>query len=146
MMANCPDFRNEKSAIEDLFEKLSSKGQNNIHLLSTSKYHCEIAGEGVEYVFGLLKRFYRSLKMEDKKTKNKFEEAVRRSVNFVKRKHVNRFAARCRRYMLAYMHLDGEFTYSIIEKFQRKFKTHRNITDQEIRLLPYVWRKGILIE
>ena len=33
-------------------------------------------------------------------------------------KHVNRFAATCRRYMLAYMYLDGELTYSIIEKFQ----------------------------
>ena len=145
MMANCPDFRNEKSAIEDLFEKLSAKGQNNIHLLTTPKYHCEIAGEGVEYVFGLMKRFYRSLKMDDKKTKNKFKEAVRKSVNFVKREHVNRFAATCRRYMLAYNHLDGELTYSIIEKFQRKFKTHRNIADQETRLLSDVWRRGILV-
>ena len=104
------------------------------------------SGECIEYFFGLLKRFYRSLKIEDKKTKHKFVEAVRRSVNFVKREHVNRFAATCRQYMLAYMHLDGELTYSIIEKFQWKFKTHRNIANKETRLLPKVWIKGILIE
>ena len=127
MMANRPDFGNEKSAIEDLFEKFSAKGQNNIYLLSTPEYHCEIAGQGVEYVFGLMKRLYQSLKMEDKKTKQKVVEALRRSVNCVKREHVNRFAATCRRYMLVYMHLDSELTYIIIEKFQRKFKTHRNI-------------------
>ena len=99
----------------------------------------------MEYVFGLSKRFYRSLKMEDKRGKNKFKEIVRRSVNYVKKEHVNRFAATCRRYMLAYNHLDGELTYSIIEKFQRKFKTHSNIADEEIRLLSDVWRKGILV-
>ena len=143
MMANCPDFRNEKSAIEDLFEKLSAKGQNNIHLLTTPKYHREIAGEGVEYVLGLMKRFYQSLKMEGKRGKNKFKEAVRKSINYVKKEHVNRFAAT--RYMITYNHLDGELTYSIIEKFQRKFKTHRNIADQETRLLSDVRRKGILV-
>ena len=44
-----------------------SKGECKIELIVSPKYHPEIAGEGVEYVWGFIKKYYRSLSMKDKK-------------------------------------------------------------------------------
>ena len=88
-MSNCADFKNEKSAMEVLFEELSSKNQCNIHLLTNPKYQCELAGEGIEYVWGLIKRHYRSIPFENKKGKDKFEKAIRECISKVTKEHVN---------------------------------------------------------
>ena len=52
LMSSCKDFVEEKSAMEVLLEKLSSKGPNQVSLLVSPKYHDEIAGEGIEYAWG----------------------------------------------------------------------------------------------
>ena len=67
LMSDCADFRNEKSAMAHLFEQLSEKGPCRMILLVSPKYHCEIAGEGIEYAWGLLKKWVRSIFLEDKK-------------------------------------------------------------------------------
>ena len=138
LMASCSDFKNELSAMELLCQELSAKGECKIELIVSPKYHPEIAGEGVEYVWGFIKKYYRSLSMKDKKGKKNFEEAIKKSVSQVNKNHVNRFAARCRRYMLAYMNQAREtrdsppnLTYHGIEKFQKNIKTHRNTADQD---------------
>ena len=66
-MGNCADFKNEKSAMAHLFDQLSKKGPCRMILLVSPKYHCEIAGEGIEYVWGLIKRWFRDISMKDKK-------------------------------------------------------------------------------
>ena len=148
-MKNCTDFKEEKSAMAYLFEQLSAKGPNNIHLLCSPKYHPEIAGEGVEYGFGYAKKVFRSIALEMKKGKDNFDKAVRRSVRTVTRRHMNLFAAKCRRYMLAYMNdarltQDGEaaLTYDGIEKFQSTFKCHRNTLEQDKAFIAKVWRES----
>ena len=67
LVTDCADFKNEKSAMAHLFEQLSTKGPCRIILLVSPKYHCEIAGEGIEYVWGLIKRWFRDISMKDKK-------------------------------------------------------------------------------
>ena len=58
LMADCTDFREEKSAMEVLLQDLSTKSHNNqkIELLVSPKYHCKLAGEGIEYVWAVMKK------------------------------------------------------------------------------------------
>ena len=49
LMRNCADFCEEKSAMKTLLIKLSKKSDNtSIKFLTSPKYHCELAGEGVK--------------------------------------------------------------------------------------------------
>ena len=148
LMMNCADFKEEKSAMEVLLDRLSAKTCNNqsIKLLVSPKYHCELAGEGVEYAWGLGKKFFRNEGLEKKRTKNKFEQVVRSAIEYVRKDHVEKFSAKCRRYMMAYNNINKEtqhLTYEWIEKFVKKTKTHRNILDQERGFIEEVWRASI---
>ena len=59
LMRKCLDFAREQSAMEVLLSRLSEKaGDTEIQLLTYPKYHCELAGEGVEFVWGLTKQYY----------------------------------------------------------------------------------------
>ena len=136
--------------MEVLFEELSSKSHCNIHLLTSPKYHCELAGEGVEYVWGLFKRHYRSIAFEEKKGKDKFEKAIRECVSKVTKEHVNLFSAKCRRYMLAYKHKarereggETQLTYEGIERFVKRFRCHRSTADQDTGFIARVWRESV---
>ena len=145
LMKECVDFREEESAMEVLLSTLSLKqqGQPNIQLLTSPKYHCELAGEGIEFCWGLQKRFYRNIEIERKKTKKEFEKCVRDAVGFVRNEHVTRFSAKCRRYMMAYNAFDTNgdpLTYKAVEHFIKKMKTHRNIANQEKGGIKRVWK------
>ena len=133
-MSECINFKEEKSALEDLFDKLSVKGGNKIFLLESPKYHPEVVGEGIELTWGYLKRYFRSLPLEKKQGRKKFENAGKESVSFINQGgHANMFTAQARRYMLAYkQQADGGHTqliYENIERFQRTIKCHRNASD-----------------
>ena len=115
-----------------------------IHLLTSPKYHCELAGEGIEYSWGLSKKKYRNIPLEEKKGKENFNRLVRECIEFVRKENVIRFSAKCRRYMLAYLNAAEErLTYDKIDEFQRKCKTHRNIADQEKGFIARVWKESI---
>ena len=150
-MKICSDFKEEKSAMAYLFEQLLAKGPNKIHLLCSPKYHCEIAGEGVEYAWGYMKYIFRSIPLEMKKGKENFDKAVKKSVRAVTKRHINLFAAKCRRYMFAYMNdarltQDGEaaLTFDGIEKFQRTFKCHRVTQEQDKAFITRVWKESTI--
>ena len=66
-MRNCDNFINQKNAMEELCEKLSAIGEPSIKLLTSSKYHCEIAGEGIELNWGYRKKAYRNIPLDEKK-------------------------------------------------------------------------------
>jgi hypothetical protein len=160
MLQKCTDFQNEKSAMEALCDDMSSMdtsaapGQpsRQIILLTTPKYHCEIAGDGIEYSWGLSKRGFRRLALAQKRGKGNFHEAVKQCLSLVKVEHARRFSARTRRYMLIYGNLDklpkeGEedstLSYGEIEKYVKtKFKTHRNTLDQESAYLSQIWKES----
>jgi len=44
--------------MQKLVEDLSSLHDCKIELLITPKYHCKLAGEGIKYGWGLLKKYY----------------------------------------------------------------------------------------
>ena len=70
LLTHCSDFADGESLL-----------QFNIRLLGavcihSSKYHCEIAGEGIEYSWGISKAKYRRIKVKDKRTAEKFRHQV----------------------------------------------------------------------
>lgn len=69
MMQACSYFKNEESSMQMLFKKLSSLHNNNIYILTSPKYHCEIAGLGIEYAWGLSKKKFRRIPLSEKKNK-----------------------------------------------------------------------------
>ena len=133
--------------MEYLLSRLSKKvGDHEFRLLTSPKYHCELAGEGVEYAWGLAKRFYQSKTLQEEKTKDKFKEVVRASVEFVKKEHVEQFSAKCRRYMMTYNAYDNNsdpLTYKVIERFVKMTKCHRNIANQDKAFVEKAWKEAI---
>ena len=149
VMSRCSDFIEEESAMEHLFHLLSSKGQSTLKMLTSPKYHCELAGEGIEYCWGMAKRMYRSIDLLEKNTKQKFDEHVRMSIEHVNIESVILFSGKGRRYMMVYQNngnndeCNNGMTYESIEKFQKKFKTHRNVADIDRAFIEREWQRSI---
>ena len=94
-----------------------------------------------------MKRFYRSLSIKKKRTKASFDKCVRESIEFVRKDHVIRFRAKCRRYMMAYNAYDNSkdpLTYKLIKRFIKMAKCHRNIADQDNAFVEMAWKEAIL--
>jgi hypothetical protein len=152
LLAQCSDFKNEITALEDLARRLSSD-TSTVKIKFTPKYHCEIAGEGIEYAWGLSKRYYRSLPLARKRGISNFRLSVRESVDAVSVHNVRKFGGRIRRYMLAYTHYDSRIntnnnqshpTYLEIENFVKKTsKSHRSIADCEVGYITKVLRESL---
>ena len=137
--------------MEKLVEDLTVSN-SSVEILVTPKYHCELAGEGIEYGWGFAKKCYRNLPQADKRTKEKFHQSVMECLQRVTPDHCRRFSGRARRYMIAYQHfasrsdqdsVSEKTTYSEIEKFVKKCKTHRNIIDQEAGYISQLWKQSI---
>ena len=109
-------LRTECDGISSL-QVISEKAGDDLEfrLLTSPKYHCKLAGEGVKYAWG---RFYRNKTVKEKRTKEKFHKIVRVSMEFVKKHHVMNFAAKCWHYMMSYNTYDGDggpLTYKMIK-------------------------------
>jgi len=61
MLGKCTDFQNELSALQVLGNDLG------VAVDFTPKYHAELAGEGIEYSWGLAKGEYRRTPLSQKK-------------------------------------------------------------------------------
>jgi len=83
LLGACPDFKYEKSAMQKLAEDLSVLHSRKVELLITPKYHCELAGEGIEYGWGLFKKDFRRTPHAEKKGRERFETCVKRSLKRV---------------------------------------------------------------
>jgi hypothetical protein len=152
LLSECSDFKCEVTALEDLAARLSTES-STVKIKYTPKYHCEIAGEGIEYAWGFSKRFYRSLPLSRKKGIANFRKSVRESVEAVKVENVRRFGGKIRRYMLAYLHYDrrngeeneeNKATYQEIESFVKKTsKSHRSIADSEVGYITKILRESL---
>ncbi len=107
-MAYRPDFAVEKSDLEHLADELGCV------VRFTAKYHCEIAGEGVENGWGFSKKIYRRLPIAKKRYLDVFTNSVKNCLIQVTPERARRFSRRCRKYMLAYQKIvdeaDGEST------------------------------------
>lgn len=130
ILANCEDFSAEITHLEDLCNQLSTS-ERQIQVLFSPKYHCELAGLGIEYAWGLAKRFYRrKIKFQDKK--KDFGGSVDRALREITVDHCRKFLDRTRRYTMAYLWLDqNDVEHEQIERFVKVFKSHRSAMDQE---------------
>ena len=114
-------------------------------MLIIPKYHFELAREGIEYVWGIVKKVYIIKPLIDKTTKDKFHQCVKEAMNYVKVDIVRQFAAKARRYMLAYRNLDPNgISYIKIERFVKKVKNHRSVSDQDTGFIDKAWRDSII--
>ena len=145
MMTKCVDFQEETSQIEYMAAKMGAM------VITTTKYHSEFAGEGIEYTWGVAKSIYRKLRLECKRTKQDFLDNVKSclsTANLLTKEKVRRFSKRARAYILGYYALGlkqfpGEIEESstvdkfntipleTIEKLAREFNTHRSALDYE---------------
>ena len=114
----------------------------------TPKCHPEIAGEGIEYAWGIAKLIYRRAPIACKKTKEKFIKLVRECTDSTTSLSVNRIRScskKARSYMLMYTTIQSLSmtnnvtvdTHSIMEstvklylKLKKKGKTHRGVLQQ----------------
>jgi hypothetical protein len=55
LLKQCTDFKEEKSDLEHLATELSGH-DTTISILFMPKYHCKLAGEGIEYCWGAAKQ------------------------------------------------------------------------------------------
>ncbi len=150
ILANCKDFGTEISILQKISQKYGAT------VWFTPKYHCEIAGEGIEYVWGFVKSIYRRIPLAMKKKKKDFENSVKNifSGEKVKKEHVRRFSRRARQYICSYHVLhstsmednndesvsnmdirNDKVSLKRLEYIVRQFKTHRCALDFDFKFI-----------
>jgi len=150
LVSYLPDFKEELTLLQFRAHQLG------VEIDCSPKYHPEIAGEGIEYCWGLSKNTYRAYPLKDKKTREKFKNLVSKSIdvnNILTKERIRLFARRQRRYILAYLSLEHcrehqqnpqqdstpKMSCSLVERLVKKYKSpkqsHRNILDSETRFL-----------
>jgi hypothetical protein len=138
VLQTCEDFANEPSVLQDDIQKRG-------HICRFSpKCHPEIAGHGIEYCWGLSKRYFRKQNSELGRTKctaKNLEERVRASLRLVPLSSVLAFARKTRRYRWAYQQTETVLeSFSDIEKLVKTHKSHRNVLDQFKKLFDDILR------
>ena len=138
LMSNCTDFDTEKSQLQTIAEKY------DMEVIMTPKYHCEIAGCGIEYSWGAAKAKYRSISLERKRTKKGFFQSVKDSLQVLNKTTVRKCDRKSRTYIMAYYSIevlkvneegqsqnspDVAISMQRIEKFRKLFKSHRCALD-----------------
>ena len=144
LMESCLDFANEITELQSMGEKMG------VRVISTTKFHAEMAGEGIEYLWGVSKLWYRSKPLKLKSKKASFLQLVRGCLDpkLITKEKVRSFSKRARSYICAYYALehtkqninnnDNEtinhdemallscaIEYEKIEQMVKMFRTHR---------------------
>ena len=146
-------FLNEKSDLEHLCSDLSSTN-STITITFTPKFHCEIAGEGIEYAWGLAKKYYRRIPYYQKRSFAQFVSCVKNSLNQVTISMSRRFSQKARSYMLGYHHqpkeensevrITIESSYEYNEKIHKLYKSHRDCSTTDFSFISSVIKECIL--
>ena len=137
LLSKCTDFKEEKTDIDQMCEELSSKYDYSVNILFTPKFHCELAGEGIEYSWGASKRLYRREPLHKKRQSGEFKRLVHECVSKVNINMVRRFSQKARNYMLTYLHLRAvknntrkdaleEWNFVKNEKLHKVYSSHRD--------------------
>ena len=105
MIEILPDFVAKQALLEYIAQLLGTKVKSSL------KYHPEIAGEGIEFCWGVSKSWYRKQRLEDKKKKSNFKKLVESSMSesVLGYHSVHKCARRMRSYVLAYVCVDNTF-------------------------------------
>jgi len=81
LMSSCKDFVEEEMMLQSIAHDLG------VRVDRTPKYHCELAGECIEYAWACSKNKYRSILLENKRGKENFVSSIRSCIS---REHITR--------------------------------------------------------
>jgi hypothetical protein len=146
LMASCLDFAEEITEMEARAETMG------VRVVSTTKFHAELAGEGIEHAWGCAKGWCRAQPLNSKKTKNSFHELVKKTClgrDKMTTERVRAFSKRARSCIVCACHAfetsssegidNGECAAGgqrmsplgrgKIEQMAKKFRTHRCALD-----------------
>ena len=158
LLSNCDDFKEEKCDLEHLTCELSARYDCGCSILFSPKYHCEIAGEGIEYSWGCAKKLYRKKPLKIKRSREQFVTLVKNSIGHVSPLMVNKFLMKARRYMIGYKHKklkeddfnNGEneikWSYDYNEKLHKIYKTHRDANAFDSKFIKMVMLECIGVD
>ena len=101
LLHGCTDFLNTETNLQMIARALGVQAERS------PKFHCEIAGEGIEYDWGFCKAKYRCRPLTDKKGRASFIELVKLVTSwfFVTMNQSRRSSARARSYISAYYNI-----------------------------------------
>jgi hypothetical protein len=135
ILESCLDFANEATELQTMGEKMG------VRVIATTKFHAEMAGEGIEYLWGVAKSWYRSKPLEAKRKKASFLQLVRDCLDpaLLNKEKVRSFSKRARSYICAYFEFEHTrnnnnnnlaliscaIEYEKIEQMVQNFRTHR---------------------
>ena len=123
MLSSQPDFINEWTILQYIEDKLG------ITIDRIPKYYPEMAGEGIEYMWGIIKMKYHTIPFNKKKLKADFHKSVDvclSPLNITIIDKVRRCARHARDYITTYNNL-------------HQVKLENNVGTEEIQvLIPYV--------
>ena len=142
VLGNCRDFAMELSALE---QKFIDRGHT---LIMSPKGHPELAGKGIEFSWGVSKKYFR--KINNCKGKD-LHDNIYTSFEVLDLPQARRNSRRTRRYRAAYDTAGKSeeqlaTSFALVEKFCRDHKAHRNILDQDTKEIKAVLaRNGIII-
>jgi hypothetical protein len=137
LMASCLDFAEEMTALQHVGKELG------VSVIISPKFHAEMAGEGIEYSWGITKGLYRRKPLNSKRSKERFKELVHEctSRDILRTETIRKLSRRARAYICAYYSLYRNTSYAadnntpttltlpLIERLHRAFKTHRAAID-----------------
>ena len=129
LMASCLDFAEELTALEHVGKELG------VSVVISPKFHAELAGEGIEYSWGVTKGIYRRKPLDSKRSKEAFKALVTEctSRDALPTATVRKLSRRARAYICAYYSLmenaTTTLTLPLIERLVKEYKTHRAALD-----------------
>ena len=99
-LADCTDFENAETNLQMIARTLGVQAERS------PKFHCEIAGEGIEYDWAHCKQKYRKRPLTDKKTRDNFLALVKEVTSwFCATPTARRSSARARSYISGYYNI-----------------------------------------
>jgi hypothetical protein len=134
LMASCLDFAEELTALQHVGKELG------VEVIIMPKFHAELAGEGIEYSWGITKGVYRRKPLKSKKGKESFKALVDEctSRQILTTNTVRKLSRWARAYICAYYALyeskrrgddTPTLTLPFIERLAKSFKCNRSAID-----------------
>jgi len=125
LLQRCTDFKNSETNLQMIGRKLGVKVER------TPKFHCEMAGEGIEYDWGVCKAKYRCRPLEEKKGRTTFQDLVKELTAWhsISMLQSRRSSARARSYISAYYNI--HYNNGSLLKDKKDGLTHDGAVDVE---------------
>ena len=137
LLSQRADYKAEVTQLEWVVAEQSTNRPNSVSIVFSPKYHCEIAGEGIEMCWGFLKKYYRR-KFDVGQKKANFKGCLDEALGSLPPSIVRKYAGHVYSYTWAYKQIiDGnhEATFVKIEELAKQHKAHRCSLDQDYAII-----------